>query len=126
MPRTPADKSRFDHAKVRQSLAVALAVLSTAAGSSATSAEALNALDGHWQGTGLDIIIDSRRAQARPDRQLPFQWDAFNIRNVEGNLVVFTIGQELFIGQLNGDELALTSPGAQQPSILRRARRLAR
>lgn len=90
------------------------------------SGEALTTLDGHWRGDGLEIVIDSRRAQARIDRQLPFQWEAFNIRNVEGSLVVFTIGPRLFIAQVTGDDLALSSPGAGEASRLHRIRRFAR
>ena len=83
-------------------------------------------LDGHWQGEDVEITIDARRAQARRDRQRPFQWEAFNVSNVEGNMVVFSVGAQVFIGQLSGDELTLTTPGGAWPDLLVRTGRLAR
>jgi hypothetical protein len=83
----------------------------------------LRALDGQWFGDGFNVAIDSARAQARLDPKKPFQWEAFRIRNVSGEMVVFTIGPRLFIGYLGEDMLTLTSPGLQGARLLRRTGR---
>jgi len=102
---------------------IAMAIcMATAA--DASGIEAFHALDGYWRGSGLELTIDPHRAQARLDPRRPFQWEPVNIRNVEGNMVVFTIGPRLFIAYVDGDDLTLTSPGTQQPSVLRRIARV--
>jgi hypothetical protein len=81
------------------------------------------ALNGRWRGD-MQLTIDSHRAQAHLDPELPFQWEAFTVRNVEGKMVVFTVGERLFIAYVAGDEMTLTSPGSQAPAALRRTGRL--
>jgi hypothetical protein len=84
--------------------------------------DVLRALDGRWHGGGLALTIDAERGLARLDPSLPFQWEAFNIRNIEGAMVVFSIGERLFIGYLDGNVMRLTTPGRQGSWTLGRSR----
>ena len=83
----------------------------------------MRAIDGHWRGGGFDLAIDSARSQARVDPKKPFQWEAFTIKNVAGNMVVFTIGPRLYIAYLDADALTLTSPGLEGSRLLQSDRR---
>ena len=85
--------------------------------------ETLRAMDGVWRGSGFDLAIDSARSQARADPKKPFQWEAFAIKNVAGNMVVFTIGPRLYIAYLDADALTLTSPGLEGSRLLHRTGR---
>jgi hypothetical protein len=72
----------------------------------------------------MQLTIDSHRAQAHLDPALPFQWEAFNIRNVEGGMVVFTVGARLFIAYVTGDQMTLTGPSLPVAASLNRVGRL--
>jgi hypothetical protein len=70
----------------------------------------LQRLDGTWEGPGLTIRIDSARLQARTDPDRPFSWSALTIENVTGEMVVFKVGEQSFIGLFSGNDLIVTSP----------------
>jgi hypothetical protein len=82
--------------------------------------EGLGVLDGEWRGPGLSLFIDAARSQARVDEKKPFQWDPFNIRDVSGPMVVFSVGDRLFIGYVDGDSMRLTRRGHGGDWTLRR------
>jgi hypothetical protein len=92
-------------------------------GSPAAAAEAHAALNGRWRGD-MQLTIDTHRAQAHLDPELPFQWEAFNVKNVEGGMVVFTVGARLFIAYVSGDQMMLTGPGLPAAASLNRVGRL--
>jgi hypothetical protein len=68
------------------------------------------------------MIIDTRRAQGRPDPHKPFLWRPLVIKNVTARMVIFMIGPERFIGHLDGDTLGVTGAfeGTRTLSRLRR------
>ena len=68
-------------------------------------------LEGEWSGSGMSLSIDAARAQARVDATKPFQWESFDVLNVAGPMVVFSVGARLFIAYLDGDRMTLTSRG---------------
>ncbi len=86
----------------------------------------LSDLDGTWAGGGSQIVIDVERSQARRDPTKPFGWEAFRIRNITGNLVVFQIGPSQFIALVESDQMALTGHPFQGAITLRRGRLLGR
>ena len=89
-------------------------------GADRTSVEILNLLNGTWEGRGLMISIDTERLQANTDPNHPFRWEPLVIRNVTGNMVVFAIGKQLFIGLVEDDKLTLTSPALLNSYVFRR------
>jgi hypothetical protein len=108
----------------RMLLAAAILAAILSPSSSLASEDALarlRALDGAWYGAGLSLWIDAERALARVDRQKPFQWEAFNIRNIAGPMIVFSIGERLFVAYLDGDRMSLTSRDRRGEWRLRRA-----
>ena len=82
--------------------------------------EAAERLDGTWEGDGYILRVDKDRAQANVDAQRPFRWQRFLVKEVDGDLIVFTIGPELFEGRLAEDSLTLSS------TIFRGERNMAR
>jgi hypothetical protein len=89
--------------------------------SQAAAEASWTSLDGRWIGPGLELMVDSTRAQARIDPALPFAWKAFAIKNITDDMIVFTIGPYQFVGLLEGDQLTVTSPSLQGSRALRRA-----
>ncbi len=77
-------------------------------------------LNGGWQGDGHQIIIDVERSQARRDPAKPFQWEAFQIKNISGNVAVFRIGPFQYIAFVEGDRMDLTSHSFKGAASLRR------
>ena len=71
--------------------------------------EAARRLDGAWEGDGAVLRVDRERAQANVDAERPFRWQRFLIKEVDGDLIVFTVGPELYEGLLAGDNLTLSS-----------------
>ena len=69
----------------------------------------------------MDVFIDFARSQARPDRDKPFQWVPLRIRNVTGNMVVFDLGKQRYIGLVEPSTLTLTSPHFAGHRVLARA-----
>lgn len=70
----------------------------------------LRRLDGLWEGPGMMLQIDSARLQARTDPDHPFSWRPLIIQNVSGNMIVFRIGEQSFIGLFAQEQLTVTSP----------------
>ena len=97
------------------------AILSTAVmpGNATGVKDALDWLDGHWEGPRSAILIDSQRHQANVDRNKPFQWEAFNVRDVSRCMVVFDIGQRRLIAMLYANrEMHVTGLAKSREDIL--------
>ena len=81
-------------------------------------------LGGRWVGPGLQLFIDTERHQGNADPSRPFNRDSFFIRNVTGNLVVFVIGPDLYVGRLDDPNTMQVSRGGGIESwTVRRAKR---
>ena len=76
---------------------------------SAHSAEAmLKQMNGVWRSADLTIILDTDRMLGSTQPNKPFQRDPLRIRNITGQIVMFEIGSQSFIGLFNGTSLNLT------------------
>jgi hypothetical protein len=83
--------------------------------------EAARRLDGVWRGDGFALKVDARRAQANIHPEKPFQWQRFEVKEVDDDEVVFSIGAELFEAKLAGDDLELSSTMFRGERLLKRA-----
>lgn len=79
-------------------------------------------LEGRWTGPDLTLTIDEGAVMANRDPAKPFDWRAFHIITTTGAMVVFDIGDDRFIGILNGDTLTVTKAGRTGSSVLVRDR----
>jgi hypothetical protein len=94
-----------------------LLLLSAAAAASPRSEAALR-LDGEWRGPDYVLKVDSRRAQASVNPERPFEWQRFEVKEAEGDEVVFSIGAELFEARMDGEMLLLTGTAFRGERVL--------
>ena len=105
----PLSRTCFGRFTIVRSLA-SLATAALFAGSAGAEAN-WRSLDGHWVGLGLEIIVDTARSQARIGTEKPFQWEALQVNNITGDMIVFTIGGYGFVALFEGRQLVLTGSG---------------
>lgn len=85
---------------------------STCPGHAMDSTQFLRAAGGKWVGDGLALIVDADTLQANTDPGKPFEWKPLRILNVSGNMAVFDIGSDRFLGLIDPvDTMTLTRVG---------------
>jgi hypothetical protein len=81
------------------------------------------ALNGHWRGPHLDLVIDYDRMLGNADQKAkPFQRDSLRIRNRTGSMFVFSVGARQFIGIVEKDQMRVTGDGVNGTEVLKRLR----
>lgn len=80
-------------------------------GTQARAATWAEALEGRWAGPDMTLTIDQGAVMANRDPAKPFDWRAFRIITTTGAMVIFDIGEDRFIGILNGETLTVTRAG---------------
>lgn len=95
--------------RLRLSLAAVLGLAGSA--TPARTATWPEILEGRWAGPDLTLTIDQGAVMANRDPAKPFDWQAFRIITTTGTMVVFDIGEDRFIGILNGETLTVTRAG---------------
>lgn len=90
----------------------AVALASTVPSLAMDSTQFLRAMAGRWVGDGLTLLVDADTLQANLDPEKPFEWRSLHILNVSGNLGVFDIGPDRFLGLIDADgTMTLTKVG---------------
>lgn len=86
---------------------------------SARSAEPiLKQMNGVWRSAGLTIVLDTDRMLGSTQSDKPFQRDTLRIRNITGQMVVFDIGAQSYVGLFNGKLLSLTGASITGTAML--------
>jgi hypothetical protein len=99
----------------------ALALMSVLGATQVAALDAIPDLAGRWSGPGLDLFIDTTRHQANANPARPFERQSFYIRNVTGPMVVFAIGQDLFVAHMvNANTMTVTRGGQLESYTLTR------
>lgn len=97
---------------VRTALALSLALGSAVACSAMDSTQFLRTMAGKWVGDGMTLVIDADTLQANTDPEKPFEWRSLRILNVTGNVAVFEIGPDRFLGLIDPvDTMTVTRVG---------------
>lgn len=68
-------------------------------------------LEGRWAGKGLTLTFDQGCVMANRDPAKPFDWRAFHLVTTVNSMIVFDIGEDRFIGSLDGKVLTVTKAG---------------
>jgi hypothetical protein len=100
--------------------ALAAMLLSGAAATCAASpfSDAAERLNGEWRNDGFVLRVDAKRAQASTAADRPFEWQRFLVKEVAGNEVTFTIGDQLFEAIVDADTLVLSGTEFRGEQVL--------
>jgi len=80
--------------------------------------EAAAMLDGDWRSADFVLRVDSERAQASLNPAQPFAWQRFEVKEVTGNEVVFSVGPDIFQAVVDADVLVLTGTSFRGERVL--------
>jgi hypothetical protein len=95
-----------------------LLAASSVPGVASPFSEAAERLDGEWRGTDYVLRVDAKRAQASINPALPFEWRRFEVKELRGLEIVFSIGAELYEATIEDEILVLTSTSFRGERIL--------
>lgn len=99
---------------------LALSLVLCLAAAAATFWDAAKRLDGTWRNNAFELRVDAARAQASIDRERPFHWQRFVIKEVTDQEILFTVGAELFTAVVTPDGLTLTGTNFRGKQVLLR------
>lgn len=109
---------------LRYAAPLAACALSLVCALTARAQEKMPDLAGAWSGPGMSLFIDPTRHQANADPTKPFNRQSFIIRNVTGSMVVFAIGPDLFVANMQDrDTMVVTRGGLPDSYTLSRRKR---
>jgi hypothetical protein len=81
------------------------------------------ALEGRWTGSAATWTFDQDSVQVNRDPGKPFQWEFLRILTTQGQMIVFDIGSERYVGLFDGATLTLSRSGHPGFITLTRERR---